>query len=206
MPTSLTRYVGTMVTIQGLATAVFVSGTLLLTSCTQPVASASATSTTATASTAAHSTSTAKVSTAPEAVHLRVPSAARTKNLAGARAFVDFYMEVVDSTNIIPDPTALGPLTLDSCRTCANYERQVVSLAKHHRHYSGSVGAWRSGAAVRVSTSVIIVTLEVTQTSVRLLTSTGKTVNRLTPKSGTLYFQVHWVGGRWRIAEIYEDW
>ena len=108
---------------------------ILLTACagaTKPNTS------TITVSSPASTTSTSATPTVSPAVDPKIPAAARAHTIAGAEAFVRYYIDQWNVAWAAPRAGILSPLCQASSKACAANEQTATRLAKEGHRYDGN--------------------------------------------------------------------
>jgi hypothetical protein len=67
-----------------------------------------------------------------------IPAAARVQTLAGAQAFVRYFIQRWNASKTGPRTGILSPLCHPSSEACAVYEKAAAQLAKAGHHYDGT--------------------------------------------------------------------
>ncbi len=171
-----------------------------------PSASGSLTSTSTTAATrtgtTASTTTTAMEATSRGTTDLNVPAAARVNTDAGAEAFVKYYVEQLNRAWTVPDPDALVPLSLPSCKTCASFTESAIKFRKLNRHYVGvPIAISRVTLNSRADAEHVFVGIIGVQANPRVVDSKGSTVETGETVSVDLEFELHFASG-WKAAAV----
>lgn len=134
----------------------------------------------------------------------RVPKAARAHTFAGAQAFAEFYVGLINKAWTTPDPELLRPYGLPSCKSCANYVRTAEDFRTKSQRYADVpltvvAGAWLPES----SSSLVLVSLVYRQRPVAIVDASGRVVHRSTALVASSEFQVGWQRAGWHIAGIH---
>ncbi|MEO5745483.1 MAG: DUF6318 family protein, partial [Terracoccus sp.] len=138
--------------------------------------------------------------TGPSTVTDRLPAAARAATPEGARAFVDFYVESINTAFAEPSVSALQGLSAPSCDVCAALVTRASQFASSGQHYAGPIYRTRgSSASTQPSGQRVVVDIE--QFGVATLDRDGKQIDRNQPSQArfavSLEFTKAWQVTRW---------
>ena len=141
--------------------------------------------------------------TVPSSVTDRLPAAARAGTPAGARAFVDFYVESINTAFEAPSGSALNGLSAPSCDVCTALQTRAAQFASSGQHYAGPIYRTRGlTASAQPPGQKVVVDIE--QFGVATLDRDGKQIELNQPSqarfSVSLEFTNAWRVTRW--AEI----
>ena len=186
------------------AVTALVAGAALLTGCTSttgsPLGKVPATGSATSTGTGLSPTSGDTGMTAPGTVSDRLPAAARAATPEGARAFVDFYVESINTAFGEPSVSALQGLSAPSCDVCAALLTRAAQFANSGQHYAGPIYRTRgSSASAEPSGQRVVVDIE--QFGVATLDRDGKQIDRNQPSQArfavSLEFTKAWRVTRW---------
>lgn len=138
--------------------------------------------------------------TVPGTVTDRLPTAARAATPAGAQAFVDFYVESINTAFAQPSGNALQGLSTPSCDVCAALQTRASQFANAGQHYAGPIYRTRgSSASAQPPGQRVVVDIE--QLGVATLDRDGKQIDRNQPSQArfavSLEFTNAWQVTRW---------
>lgn len=139
----------------------------------------------------------------PRAVIDRLPAAARAGTPDGARAFVDFYVESINTAFEAPSASALQGLSAPSCDVCTALQTRASQFADVGQHYAGPIYRTRgSSASAEPAGQKVVVDIE--QFAVATVDRDGKQIDLNQPSQArftvSLEFTNAWQVTRW--AEI----
>ncbi|OFE16210.1 hypothetical protein BA895_20230 [Humibacillus sp. DSM 29435] len=136
----------------------------------------------------------------PGPVTNRLPAAARAATPAGAQAFVDFYVESINTAFAQPSGTALQGLSTPSCDVCSALEARAAQFASSGQHYAGPIYRTRSSSASAQPPGQRVV-VDIEQFGVATLDRDGKQIDRNQPSQArfavSLEFTNAWQVTRW---------
>jgi hypothetical protein len=132
-----------------------------------------------------------------------LPDAARAKTTAGAKAFVKYYVDVLNYGYRYQDESALRKISATACKICQSFRRNI-----HHLKQSGGRqigGSWRVLALDKVASDetgkeILLATIHVARGKARL--------NKDDPykpiHSSTSFYEFHvtWSTGLWLTVEL----
>jgi hypothetical protein len=155
-------------------------------------------------------TSTTPTSTAPSttatsagpAFPAGLPDAAKTKDKAGAEAFVKHFVTIVNRAWTRPDPNTISTFCLPTSQSCKALVDIAEDLkAKDQRYASDPV---RLGKAIGLSPvdGETRVQLESGQTGAKIVDATGATVETEKASASTRMFYLRWGQAGWAISAI----
>jgi len=127
----------------------------------------------------------------------KIPAAARPETEAGAVAFVQYFLDQVNTAFVRPEPSALEDLYEATCKACAAFRQGAKELeAEGVRHQGVSVSTTEAHID-EYSDRRRTVAIGVVQNSVPVVTINGKKVRSTEAGSGTflatLDFREHWI-------------
>ncbi|MEO6996725.1 MAG: hypothetical protein ABI112_01435 [Terracoccus sp.] len=139
----------------------------------------------------------------PRAVLDRLPPAARASTPDGARAYVDFYVESINTAFEEPSDSALQGLSALSCDVCTALQTRASQFADSGQHYTGPIYRTRgSSASAEPPGQKVVVDIE--QLAVATVDRDGKEIDLNHPSqarfSVSLEFTNAWQVTRW--AEV----
>ncbi|WP_148043413.1 hypothetical protein [Flexivirga caeni] len=107
-----------------------------------------------------------------------VPEPARQHTKAGATAFAEYYIEVVNRTATDPKVGLLEPLALETCKTCDNHEGTVRELSAKGQKFSGREANITKSDIVGHSEVATFVKIHANEPEVSIVDSNGTIVKR----------------------------
>lgn len=132
-----------------------------------------------------------------------VPEAARQHTAAGARAFANYYVGLINETGEHPKSGVLDVLSASSCKTCENHIKTVDNNVKNSRKFDGLEFVILRTFHTAESTVFVVVEAP----AVRIVDSTGSVVQTF-PKEDNyaMVFDLNWSSTRgWSVATIKYD-
>lgn len=130
----------------------------------------------------------------------RLPAAARAGTPDGARAFVDFYVESINTAFEAPSVSALQGLSAPSCDVCTALQARASQFADVGQHYAGPIYRARGSSASEEPAGQKVV-VDIEQFAVATLNSEGKQIDRSHPSQArftvSLEFTNAWQVTRW---------
>lgn len=131
-----------------------------------------------------------------------VPAAARTRDGAGAEAFVRHFYDQVNVAWTLPKAGLLPPLCLATSKSCASFEAEAAGLVSKHHRYSGAPVTLSSVVDLGETDGLRVVDYRAVQERRDVLDSSGHPV--LTDARKELHGEaaLTWVGDGWRIATL----
>lgn len=166
-------------------------------------------STSAVTSSPAPTTTTTSATPSPTAtvdpIIAKIPAAARPETPDAAVAFAEYFMRQVNVGFTKATPDALDGLFGQSCKACREFEAGAQELARQGLRHKGT-SLETTGANVNEYTSKMrSVAVSVTQNSVPVIDTAGKTVRRTKAGSGallaTLAYKGHWIVINLQVAK-----
>ncbi|TWE11849.1 hypothetical protein BKA23_0640 [Rudaeicoccus suwonensis] len=134
-----------------------------------------------------------------------VPEPARQHTAAGAEAFARYYIDLVNRLGQNPKPGVLEPLSLDSCKTCANFEDSAAYLSSHRERFSGpQFSIVRTYANLDPSNENVITAVVSPLKGARLDQSNHVLKTYPADANQGLVFGLDWKNG-WRVSTIKTD-
>lgn len=85
-----------------------------------------------------------------------VPVAATKKTSAGAEAFARYYIDQVNQSWMVPDPSLLDGLATATCTTCVNFRDTATSVLRERQHYTSAPLSVGLSVVVRESTTDLV--------------------------------------------------
>ena len=107
-----------------------------------------------------------------------VPTEARTKDAAGARAFLDYWVALLNRQQAIPDGKPIRELGPD-CNECLRIARVFDESAAAGRHYVGGELAVMNAPTPLVNGDSVSVAFNAMQDAVQLIDASGASVQAL---------------------------
>jgi hypothetical protein len=104
-----------------------------------------------------------------------VPDEARTKDAAGAEAFVRYYMDLINRTSRTLDAIPLRELS-DGCDDCDRIAANAESSARARYTYNGGVLSITETAQPLVTPETAEMAIRIDQTALAVLDESGKRV------------------------------
>lgn len=207
-----TRAIGVTVTVLGVLAASGCSGGSEDDAATTRATSAGALTTTATSPTSTPSVpATSTTSSTPASASSSkgtaagapgVPEPARQHTKAGAKAFAEYYIGLVNSAGQRPNVGVLEPLGLQSCKSCDNYEGTVRYFVKHKQRFDGPQYRIKTAQVAGYSEIAVFVKVVASEPAVNIVGSTGKQIKQYPAIDKSIsVFELSWKHG-WRVATI----
>jgi len=180
--------------------AVPLAASMLLAGCggdAKPDSSSSSTPT-STPTTTAVPTTTASPTTDPN-----IPVAARAHTPAGAEAFVRYFYSQLNVAWSKPQAGLISALSLSSCKTCANFEREAAKSVTGKEHVVGQsivLDSINTSDATNPAKMTILAIGQQPKTVV--VDALGKTVETVQLERVRTLVTVQWGANGWRLGEI----
>lgn len=133
----------------------------------------------------------------------RLPALAKEKSSAGAKAFVQYYIEVLNSAWATESSASIRKNAADGCKVCAGLAGLVDSVSRRGGYQHG--GLWTPVSMFSVPTQpddkpILITKIQIARGS--WLKSAGSTPEPIRAKSVAYDFYLEWRGSRWVVADI----
>lgn len=129
-----------------------------------------------------------------------LPEAARTKDTAGATAFMRYYVRLYNVNRVHPTTGSLAPYSLPSCQVCKGLEASIDQFAREQAHYVEP-----TATIVDLRTSVsgddAVVGLEVQESPAILVDRWGGVIRWYDGNRAVYTVQLTWQNG-WKVKEI----
>jgi hypothetical protein len=127
----------------------------------------------------------------------KIPAAARPETQAGAAAFSRFYFEQLNRSFQRASPEILDGLFQPSCRICVDLQKSARDLKAASQHHDGDTLKVTFASATVFNDQDRQVLVKLDQSSVNVVTKSGKRVDKTKAGSGAfvavLRFTDHWV-------------
>ena len=182
------------------------AGALVLTGCggqaPTPPTSSSTTATSSPTTTSPPSATSAPTTTAPT-TDPNNPAAARAHTSAGAEAFVKHFYAQLNVAWSKPEAGLISVLSLPTCKTCANFEREAAkSVSNTERVMGQSVILDTVETSDATNPAKLTVVATGYQPKSIVVDAAGKTVQTLQRQRLRTLVTVQWSADGWRLAEI----
>ena len=157
-------------------------------------------------------TSTTPTSTAPSttatsagpAFPAGLPDAAKTKDKAGAEAFVRHFIATVNAAWVRPDPKRIQILCSQSSKACASFIADAQEMHTKNQHYVGAAIEPAKIEAVGTNPDDQRVEAWLGVLGARVVDAKGATVYREAPKTVKTMIHLAWGGQGWAITAVKE--
>ncbi|MGL5829596.1 MAG: DUF6318 family protein [Angustibacter sp.] len=135
----------------------------------------------------------------------RIPSAARVRSEAGAKAFAEFYFDQINKAQMRPDADLLRPFSGQRCDTCRKVIEEAERLTRLGQRYT------RPPRVVVLIERIVnlstpdrpVVMIRSKQVPAVLVDSTGEKVETLTQGKAAEDFEMVWQDGHWLMDGIF---
>ncbi len=140
----------------------------------------------------------------PEVVQA-IPLAARQRTAAGAEAFVRYYLDVSNRMRTTPAPGLTEPLSTKDCRSCNWLNQDARELLRDGERYAGpptgvlAIGGLEGRPETDASYSVGV---RVRQGVYPIVDQSGRIIQRIPSREGTIVLELKWADDSWRTDKI----
>ncbi|WP_425270167.1 DUF6318 family protein [Flexivirga meconopsidis] len=189
--------VGGMLAVAGCSGGSSGGGTASPTSYSVPASSESSSSSGGSSSSAVVSESSAGPSSGTAAGAPGVPEPARQHTEAGARAFVEYYFQLVDDAYQRPTVKTLKSLSAPGCSLCNYYIKDIGSMAESARHYTSSQFSLIIRRTLKVDSNEIHVFLTMNGNKADMVDASGSILESSPSKSVKLVSRISWTPLGW---------
>jgi hypothetical protein len=131
-----------------------------------------------------------------------VPAAAKPKTQAGAAAFVAFFWQQFNRSQMEANPALLPGLFQDSCAPCAAYVDGATALQKGRQHYASPPFVVKSVKTDTLKGSTATVLSPVTQQAAAVADSSNKTLAVATEQDQEFLVTLMWNNNGWKVSDI----
>ncbi len=132
-----------------------------------------------------------------------VPAAARAHDVAGAEAFVSYWLQQLSYSWTTPASPVVSRLCLPTSKSCAAYEQTAAELVRDGQHYSGPPATALSVVALTTE-GVMRVLVRYRQEPRSVLDREGKVVEKVGQADGRLEFALERGADGWLVGLIRE--
>ncbi|WP_148043376.1 hypothetical protein [Flexivirga caeni] len=131
-----------------------------------------------------------------------VPEPARQHTKAGAIAFAEHYIGLINSVGQEPKVGVLEPLALASCKSCDNFEGTIKYFVAHKQRFDGPQYKIKKSNVTGYSEIATFIRVEASEPAVSIVAASGSNVKRYPEvlKSVSI-FRLDWRSG-WRVVTI----
>ncbi len=130
-----------------------------------------------------------------------VPAAAKAKTKAGSAAFVGFFWQQFNRSQMEPSSGVLTPLFQDSCKPCAGYADAAAALQSNRQHYANPPFVVKGIKSDTLTGNTATVLTDIGQQAAGVVDPNGKTVATATQREFQLLVTVMWNNG-WKVSDI----
>jgi hypothetical protein len=133
-----------------------------------------------------------------------IPAAARQRTADGAEAMVAYFIKVSNAASVNPVAGQIPPLSTSSCKSCAGWEEDILTLVRNRRKHKTyplkviSIGGTVGNPAKDRSYEVVAATREAGP----VLNADGSVFDVLDEYAATFFFEMQWKGDSWRVNAI----
>lgn len=133
----------------------------------------------------------------------KMPPLAKEKSPAGAKAFVQYYIEVLNDAWSTKSSKLIRQNATDRCKVCLRLAGLVDSVAKNGGYQHG--GRWTPLSSFSVPTQpeskpILITKIRIARGS--WLESSGSTPQPIEARTVTYDFYLEWQASRWQLTDI----
>lgn len=178
---------------------------LSISACTEGGVSAAPTTTSPSSTSAAQTTPTGAPTSAPtdNPQPPELPARAEEKSPAGAKAFVKYYIDVLNNAWLIESSEAIRQSAGAGCKVCTQLAELVDAVSRRGGYQHG--GQWRPVSTFAVPTQpdrkpIIITDIKIARG--KWLRSSGGQPQLIEAQSVTYDFQLAWEESRWLLTGI----
>lgn len=165
------------------------------------ISGSSTTPPTTTTATAVPTTGTAGTAPYPAGV----PAAARANTTEGAKAFVKYYVSLVNEAYTTPKVGLLPPLSSSSCKTCATFENNAsVYVARGYRYDQAATEIFEVAPAWDDTSSGPKRVMDATghQNAAKILDASNRVVKAIDPADYVMVMTISWTTSGWVVDLI----
>jgi hypothetical protein len=130
-----------------------------------------------------------------------MPAAAKGKGRPAAKAFVRYYIDLINYAESTGDAAALGPLVTSECRDCADLRRKIASTYRDGGWFKTSGWVPSVVAVVRRSEQATVMTA-IRSPEQRYKPSTAEPVERIDASRFTMEFALKRTKGHWFVDRL----
>ncbi len=161
-------------------------------------------SVTATATTSSSTSSATATSTPSSTYPADVPAEARANTLAGAAAFVRYFLAQVNTAYTKPATGLILPLSTSECGSCTAYEEKIAGYVAAGQRYDRpavEVLEVTRAAGLTASANGEVLDVAIHQLPARIISATGL-VDKVTEMRGVLVVWLAHDGQGWRVTTV----
>ncbi len=131
-----------------------------------------------------------------------LPDAAKTKDKAGAEAFVLHFVRTVNRAWTKPNPDAIAVLCLPASQSCGALVQTAAELQAKNRHYASDPVRLGKTIGLTPVDGEMRVQLESGQTGANIVDASGAVVESENASTSTRMFYMRWGVAGWAISAI----
>lgn len=136
----------------------------------------------------------------PEMDPTVLPEAARQQTEAGAEAFAEFYLGLLNHTGLHPEVGVLEEHSEQDCKSCANFEENVQQLVDDNHRNDQEALQVGSAQAVDLGGETVVF-IDVDQSAYSVIDENGEVVRTYEARTGQFKISLT-SGAQWKVAEL----